>query len=166
MAETDRMGALPEVIKGIMSSPEVAEIMKNFSSSPAGAESEKKEPAAAPQPLSDDIMDKLPLVMNMLRGMGGEPAQTPTKTETSPPMPDISAISEKLPQVMSALSDSGIMSGKQGIKLPGFVGDKNRKALLKALRPYMNDRKKNAIDAMLSVNSMAEIMALLMGGDS
>lgn len=166
MAEFDKMGELPEIVRNLMQSSEIAEIMKSISGAKEEVLPEKPQPAASPLP--DDIMEKLPLVMNMLRGeaVNQPQMQTANQSSSSQGMPDMSSITAKLPQVISALSDSGIKPGGEGgMKLPAFIGDKNRKALLKALRPYMSDRKKNAIDTMISMNSMAEIMALLMGGE-
>ena len=46
---------------------------------------------------------------------------------------------------------------------PILGGDANRKALLRALRPYMNRERQTVIDRAIQFSSMAEIMAAMMG---
>ncbi|MBQ5332682.1 MAG: hypothetical protein J6K92_05435 [Oscillospiraceae bacterium] len=149
--------ALPDIIKNLMGSPEIADILKSVrpTSEPAP---DKKEQADISLP--PDLMDKLPQVISALRDAGiAAPQSTAQKSDdpSSQPQLDINDIESKLPQAMSMLS---------GIKSKTSTsGSKNRKALLTALKPYMNDRKRSAIDTMLSVDSMTEIMLMMMGGE-
>ncbi len=169
MTPNGNLDGLPEMIKKLAESPEIAEIIKN-----AGI-GEVREELQPPQEqknesfsLPPDFMDKLPMVMAALQGSGiGVPqsetrGEKPQATQSAPKMPDMNEIAAKLPQVMSALSAMGVSGA--GEHKPRSE-DRNRKALLNALRPYMSDRKRGAIDTMLGMGSLAEIMKMLMGGE-
>ena len=165
---------LPDIIKNLASSPEIAEIIKNAglasSKEPAAAEpavqSEPTAPSEPPQTpgmsIPPDLMAKLPQIVSALKDSGivDEMRSSPGAPGAQGQPPDMNDIAQKLPQVMSALSG---MSGKKSEKHDPNC--KNMKALLCALKPYMNDRKRSAIDTMLSVDSMAEILMMMMGGE-
>ena len=164
MTQGDNFAGLPEIIRQLAQSPEIADIIKNsgIGQSEANASPKEEKPSKNESiTLPPDIMEKLPLVMAALQGAGAVQSQQKAE-ESSVKMPDMNEIASKLPQVMSALSAMGI-SGAEGRKPRGE--DKNRKALLSAIRPYMSDRKKGAIDTMLGMGSLAEIIKMLMGGD-
>ncbi len=158
---------LPDIIKKLTESPEIADIIKNAGLS-------KNEAEAAPKPdnnaeglgLSPEMMAKLPSVISMLQGMGiGQNQNVNVGSEEKPqpsPSVDMNEIASRLPQAMSALSSVGIGTKNHH---KGGSEDKKREALLKALRPYMSDRKRGAIDTMLGFGSLAEIIMMLMGGE-
>ena len=157
MTSSGNFEGLPDIIKKLMESPEVADIMKN-----AGLASEEERHSEKPQPreesfsLSPEMMAKLPSVISALQGMGIGPAKGESGGNIN-----MNDIASKLPQAMSALSSMGIGDApKHSVR----GEDKNREALLKALKPYMSSRKRDAIDTMLGLGSLAEIMKMLMGG--
>lgn len=134
--------ALPDIMREIMASPHFGEIMNSI---------RPKEPEAAPEAsvpaIPPDVLAKLPDIISALSG-GSE---------------DTEKITSKLPGVMNALSNMGAKEEKPK-KIPPIVGgDSNRKALLRALRPYMNTERQTVIDRIIQFSSMAEIMGALMG---
>ncbi len=153
---------LPDIIKKLTESPEIADILKNAnlaqSSEPSVPKTDEKAEGFS---LSPEMMAKLPSVISALQGMGitSNKSEEPAAEKNSINMDEIAA---KLPQAMSALSSMGIGGGKPPQKRGE---DKKREALLKALRPYMSERKRGAIDMMLGFGSLAEIMTMFMGGE-
>ncbi len=134
--------ALPDIINEILNGPKLAEIMQSIrpSDSSDAAQSESPSPPTIPP----EVLAKLPDVISALTGGEG----------------DTKAITDKLPQVMSSLSSA---SRAKKEKKPSFISnDARRKALLRALRPYMSDRRQNIIDTVIRLESMAEIMSTLM----
>ena len=136
--------ALPDIMKEIMSSPRFGEILSSIR--PPEPQSEPERGAEAPT-IPPDVLAKLPDIISALTG-GSE---------------DTEKITDKLPGVMSALSDMGEKKEKPKKALPILGGDANRKALLRALRPYMNRERQTVIDRVIQFSSMAEIMATMMG---
>jgi len=154
---------LPDIIKKLTESPEIADIIKNagLAQSETPKDEPKSESASEGFNLSPEMMAKLPSVISMLQGMGIGSNPAPSQAEQGERSVDMNEIAAKLPQAMSALSSMGIGSGPH--KSRGE--DKKREALLKAIRPYMSERKRGAIDTMLGFGSLAEIMKMLMGGE-
>ena len=134
--------ALPDIMREIMASPRFGEIMNSI----RGPEPEPQNEVSMPT-IPPDVLAKLPDIISALTG-GNE---------------DTEKITDKLPGVMSALSGIGEKKEKPKKAPPILGGDANRKALLKALRPYMNHERQNVIDRVIQFSSMAEIMASLMG---
>jgi hypothetical protein len=133
---------LPDIISEIMASPRFGEIMSTIK-----APEPKPEPVQSAPTIPPDVLAKLPDIISALTG-GSE---------------DTEKITDKLPGVMSALSSMGKKEEKPK-RSPSVVGgDANRKALLRALRPYMNPERQTVIDRVIQFSSMAEIMASLMG---
>lgn len=157
MTSGGNFDSLPDVIKNLMESPEIADIIKN-----AGLASNEKQPVNEPSPkeegfsLSPEMMAKLPSVISALQGMGIGSSKSGGGRDIN-----VNDIASRLPQAMSALSSMGI---GEVPKRSARGEDKNREALLKALKPYMGERKRGAIDTMLGIGSLAEIMKMLMGG--
>ena len=150
MADSNRFEGLPDIIQSIIQSPEMADILQSIRPS---EQREQETPAKGGDfNIPPDLMDKLPQVIAALKGAG----IAPEKKSSSEAQLDINDITSKLPRAMEMLAGSD--KGKS-------QDSKNRKALLSALKPYMNDQKRAAIDTMLSVESMTEIMMLLMGGE-
>ena len=136
--------ALPDIMKEIMSSPRFGEILSSIR--PPDAQPEPEHKAEAPT-IPPDVLAKLPDIISALTG-GSE---------------DTEKITDKLPGVMSALSNMGEKKEKPKKAPPILGGDANRKALLRALRPYMNRERQTLIDRVIQFSSMAEIMATMMG---
>lgn len=158
---------LPDIIKKLTESPEIADIIKNagLQQKEEPKEEPRAETANEPFNLSPEMMAKLPSVISMLQGMGitGEQSRQSSeqKISESAPSVDMNELAAKLPQAMSALSSMGIGSGVH----KAHREDKKREALLKAIRPYMSERKRVAIDTMLGFGSLAEIMMMFLGGE-
>ncbi len=175
MTNNGNFDGLPEMIRKLTESPEIADIIKNAGigeAQPQSAEAQpQKNDSLGGFSITPEMMEKLPAVMAALQGAGIGPQGPRTDTSqeakpasgASPSNIDMNEIASKLPQVMSALSKMGVSGA--GSHKPRSE-DKNRKALLNALRPYMSDRKRDAIDAMLGMGSLAEIMMMLMGGEN
>jgi hypothetical protein len=170
MTQNSNFEGLPEMIRKLTESPEIAEIIKNAGITGEQPSTPMQKPKNENAVLPDDIMDKLPMVIAALQNSGimsssssAAPKEEPKAQQTSNQMPDMNEIAAKLPQVMTALSAMGITSTDNH---KPRSEDRNRKALLNALRPYMSDRKRDAIDTMLGMGSLAEIMKMLMGGDN
>ena len=169
MAQNSSFEGLPEMIRKLAESPEIADIIKNAGITGGQPSPKAEEPKNENIALQGDIMDKLPMVMAALQNSGimsAPPSAPKEESKAQPPsnqMPDMNEIAAKLPQVMTALSAMGVTSSDNH---KPRSEDRNRKALLNALRPYMSDRKRDAIDTMLGMGSLAEIMKMLMGGDN
>ena len=80
--------------------------------------------------LSPDMLAKLPAVMSRRSGIGAAGKNTDKK------------------------SDGG--ESAQEAEKPA-VGDAQRKALLRALRPYLNDKRRNVIDSMLQLEDLTKL---------
>ena len=135
---------LPDIIREIMSSSEFESVMQSI----RGKDEVKAEAPSAPSAptIPPDVLAKLPDVISALTGGTG----------------DAEKITEKLPSVMSALSVAKNEGEKKQKKPPILGGDAQRKALLRALRPYMSSGRQNIIDNVIRFESMAEIMTSLM----
>lgn len=106
---------------------------------------------------------------------GGEKkeASAPPQNEGAPQqgMPQISPeMLARLPQMMSAMAPllSG-MQGKSGEKSDGGKGGEagdaeRRKRLLAALKPYLSSQRKDAIDSILKVTEMTDLISQFGGG--
>lgn len=125
---------LQNAVQGILSDPAFAKLVGELSGTPQSA-------AASSE---------------------GEGAQPTTAAPQIPP-----EVLSKLPQMMSALSP--ILSGgrdgkdgKDGKKEDGPHGDKGdaekRKRLLAALKPYLSSSRREAVDSILKVTEMTDLM--------
>lgn len=132
MAENDFSQSISETLSRLMESPEIAGIMSSLQGSATsnGNEADKEKAADA----------------------GGGISIPPD-------------IMEKLPSVISALSGMGIGStAPQGNipkeqEKPKSTGDKQRKALLSSLRPYLNPHRQSIIDNMLRIEGLAGLFS-------
>ena len=123
-------------------------------------------------------------VDNMLNGLSGEQLQTAVQSilsdpafgkllrevqggesEQPPAIPTVTPeMMAKLPQMMSALSPllSGGKGGGEGRKEDGpggSTGDaEKRKRLLAALKPYLSSSRRDAVDSILKVTEMTDLM--------
>ena len=98
-----------------------------------------------------------------------QPQDTQSTPASAPAMPQISPeMLAKLPQMMSAMAP--LLSGRQG-KGDGGKGGKDdgnkdgdaerRKRLLAALKPYLSSQRKDAIDSILKVTEMTDLLGQL-----
>ena len=135
--------ALPGIISEILESPKLAEIMQSIRL-PEKSEDAKEDDAPVIPSIPPEVLAKLPDVISALTGGEG----------------DTKNITDKLPGVMNTLSAA---TEPKKTKKPSLLSnDARRKALLRALRPYMSDRRQNIIDTVIRLESMAEIMSTLM----
>jgi len=104
---------LPDIIKKLTESPEIADIIKNagLAQSETPKDEPKSESASEGFNLSPEMMAKLPSVISMLQGMGIGSNPAPSQAEQGERSVDMNEIAAKLPQAMSALSSMGIGSG-------------------------------------------------------
>lgn len=97
-------------------------------------------------------------ILNQLQGKREE-------EQTPPAMPTITPeMMQKLPQMMSALAPLVGGAGKEkssgGSAKEGREGEK-RKRLLAALRPYLSDGRRDAVDQILKVTEMTDLLGTL-----
>ena len=151
MPDSELNGDFSKVLQQLMEKPEISNLIASLKS---GAQSAPGDaiPAAVTEEtadhpdnknggsaeglqqsmpaLSPDMLAKLPAVMSMLSGMGAAGQNTDKK------------------------SDGG--ESAQEAEKPA-VGDAQRKALLRALRPYLNDKRRNVIDSMLQLEDLTKL---------
>ncbi|MBO5670927.1 MAG: hypothetical protein J6S41_05195 [Clostridia bacterium] len=95
---------------------------------------------------------------------GAAPSAPPAEEQKDPPpaIPQIPPeMLAKLPQMMSAIAPL-LAGGKGGKKEDGPSGDKGdaekRKRLLAALKPYLSSSRREAVDSILKVTEMTDLM--------
>ncbi len=97
-------------------------------------------------------------ILNQLQGKGEEEQNPPAMPTITPEM------MQKLPQMMSALAPLVGGAGKEkssgGSAKEGHEGEK-RKRLLAALRPYLSDGRRDAVDQILKVTEMTDLLGTL-----
>ena len=97
-------------------------------------------------------------ILGQLQGKGGE------EETKAPAVPAITPeMMQKLPQMMSALAP--LVGGKGEGKSSGGKKELNegekRKRLLSALRPYLSDNRRDALDQVLKVTEMTDLLGTL-----
>lgn len=97
-------------------------------------------------------------ILGQLQGKGEEEQKNPAMPAITPEM------MQKLPQMMSALAPLMGGAGKEkssgGSAKEGHEGEK-RKRLLAALRPYLSDGRRDAVDQILKVTEMTDLLGTL-----
>ena len=97
-------------------------------------------------------------ILGQLQGKGEEEQKNPAMPTITPEM------MQKLPQMMSALAPLVGGAGKEkssgGSAKEGHEGEK-RKRLLAALRPYLSDGRRDAVDQILKVTEMTDLLGTL-----
>ncbi len=139
--------ALPDILRDIMASERFSEIMNSLRPTEEVSEPIETKEEKSPPTIPPEVLAKLPDVISALTG-GTE---------------DSEKITAKLPSVMNALAGANAKAENKPKKPPIIGGDAKRKALLRALRPYMNTERQSVIDNVIRFESMAEIMTALMG---
>ena len=108
-----------------------------------------------------------PEITGILSSMGMNSSKASDIPEDIPPKDSEGSISippeimAKLPQMMSALSGISGISKKEGSSPSPTGKDSQRSALLKALRPYLSERRRSVIDGMLGMESVAKVLGTL-----
>lgn len=97
-------------------------------------------------------------ILGQLQGKGEEEQKNSAMPAITPEM------MQKLPQMMSALAPLVGGAGKEkssgGSAKEGHEGEK-RKRLLAALRPYLSDGRRDAVDQILKVTEMTDLLGTL-----
>lgn len=97
-------------------------------------------------------------ILGQLQGKGEEEQNPPAMPAITPEM------MQKLPQMMSVLAPLVGGAGKEkssgGSAKEGHEGEK-RKRLLAALRPYLSDGRRDAVDQILKVTEMTDLLGTL-----
>lgn len=104
---------------------------------------------------------KSPEIGNILSSMKSE------KQEASVPSPDGGFslppdLMEKLPSVISALSGIGLGS-TPAFSPPKNSGGQQRKALLKALRPYLSPKRQTVVDSLIGLDGLTGLFSAVSG---
>ena len=107
--------------------------------------------------------------LNLVKTMKGEsagqtessPAETEEKVQASAPV-DISAAADKLPEIMSALGP--LMKGRGHHGGGGSRDTENRNRLLAALKPYVNESRRDMIDKIMSLSKITGILDIMSDG--
>ena len=139
--------ALSGMLSAIMSNPE---LVANIKSAIGGAAS-PAQPSGGTSP--ED------------RENGGEKINQEEKLQEAPPGLDglfaNKELLQKLPElisVMKPMMGMGKGGGKSGLPQEGKRTDERRTALLCALKPYLSDSRKNAIDQIISISRITELI--------
>lgn len=118
-----------------------------------------------PQSLSDTVsrLMESPEVAGILAALKGDDGRTEPTDAAAPALnipPDIMA---KLPSMISALSGMGIgaqpPAPQKSEAAPKKTGDKQRKALLTSLRPYLSPHRQSIIDNMLKLEGLTSLLS-------
>lgn len=105
-----------------------------------------------------------PAIGQLLGQLQGKPAEEAKEAQAAPAVPTITPeMMQKLPQMMSALAplvSGGGKDSQSGGKKDLNDGEK-RKRLLAALRPYLSDNRRGAVDQILKVTEMTDLLGTL-----
>ncbi len=103
--------------------------------------------------LADPAFGRL---LSELRGEGGEAAAS-----AEPAVPAVTPqMLEKLPQMMAALRPL-VEGGEKGQGKEADDEAARRKRLLSALRPYLSDKRRGAVDNILRITEMTDLLGNL-----
>ncbi len=156
MPDSEVNGDFSQVLRQLMDNPEISNLIASLKSDTENtpkvdassniieetneqAEADTEETAAAAQvpSLSPEMLAKLPAVMSMLSGMGiGAQTAEPKDNDSTPKEEDRS-------QKAGSGSD-----------------DAHRKALLRALRPYLNPKRRTVVDSMLQLGDLTKLFGM------
>ena len=151
MPDSKLNGDFSKVLQQLMEKPEISNLIASLKS---GAQSAPGDaiPAAVTEETADNPYNK---------NGGSEEVLQQSMPALSPDM------LATLPSVMSMLSGIGAAAQNTDKKSDGgesaqeaekpAVGDAQRKALLRALRPYLNDKRRNVIDSMLQLEDLTKL---------
>ena len=108
-----------------------------------------------------------PEITGIISSMGMNDQKASDTSQNTPPKDKEDSLSippeimAKLPQMMSALSGISGLSQKESSSPSPQGKDAQRSALLKALRPYLSERRRSVIDGMLSLGGVAKVLGTL-----
>ncbi len=104
-------------------------------------------------------------VASALSGEGGEAApkadtadsvREKEKAEESSPTPDVAAMAQKLPEIMNMLTP--VLQQKGGARSGKDAPSDNRACLLNAMKPYMSQKRCEAIDYIIKFSQISDII--------
>lgn len=109
-------------------------------------------------------------IMETLRQSGAFSGKE-AEGENAPQTADASAgglnlppdFAQKLPAIISALSGMGLGQPQknEGRKSGGQNGNEQRKALLKALKPYLSPKRRSVVESMLGLESLSGLLGVM-----
>ncbi len=155
MPDSEVNGDFSQVLRQLMDNPEISNLIASLKSDTENTpkvdapsdtteeaneqtESDTEEAASVQVPsLSPEMLAKLPAVMSMLSGMG-------IGTPTAEPKDDDGAPKE---EGHSPKTGSG-------------SDDAHRKALLRALRPYLSPKRRTVVDSMLQLGDLTKLFGM------
>ena len=113
-----------------------------------------------------EIMSTITSAIGNLKAQSEAPAQntdnvsTDTETQSPPPIPDLSKLISTLSPMLSSLSPTNNekSSGENKIASTQDNGRREREALLCALKPYVSDGRKEAIDYIIRISQISDIL--------
>lgn len=182
MADTDNLSGIGDALRSVMSSPEFSEILSAVSKGAKTEESQteddnggaavnasaiqtQKEATPTAQDnqggksslsIPPDILDKLPSMLSALSGMGLDPSK-------------LMSAAASFGSAAPSLAPSGKESGENARRNDARRNEKQRKALLTSLRPYLNERRRGIVDNMMKLEGLTglleTVMALKGAGD-
>lgn len=151
MPDSELNGDFSKVLQQLMEKPEISNLIASLKSGAQNTpdtnapSAEAVEPAEKPDieegknvedaqqsipSLSPEMLAKLPAVLSVLSGMGFAPQSSDNKDNSH----ELEKESEK-----------------------STAGDAQRKALLRALRPYLNAKRRSVIDNMLQLEDLTKL---------
>ncbi|MCI8610374.1 MAG: hypothetical protein HFE66_00460 [Clostridiales bacterium] len=153
MPDSEVNGDFSQVLRQLMDNPEISNLIASLKSDTENtqkidapseileqaneqAEAGTEETATSVQvpSLSPEMLAKLPTVMSMLSGMG---IGAPTADQKD--------------------GDSVQNKEENAPQKDGSGGDAHRKALLRALRPYLNPKRRTVVDSMLQLGDLTKL---------
>lgn len=107
-----------------------------------------------------DVLSKLmtsPEIGNILSALKNDGEEKSEETGAFSLPPDFM---EKLPSVMAALNGMGFGNSSPAPQPPKkSSGGQQRKALLKALRPYLSPKRQSVVDGLLSLDGLSGLFS-------
>ncbi len=152
MPDTDKTNASPfsEALEKLMANPEIISMV----ASSLGSINQGEVKNEAPQ--SEDVSAD--------EGIKEAQENTASSTEaaSASPTPNIGELMSSLAPMLSALKSSGGGTATPiGVKDPHAREAQNRAALLCALKPYVSEGRRDAIDYIIRISQVSDILKSL-----
>lgn len=136
MADMPSGGDMSKMIEQLMADEKFGEILNTVKKSFSANADNGQGPSSSDENTSDNKAEVL--------------------TDTEPPIPSIPKLSpellSKLPEIM------GMLSGDGNLKSDPRLED--RKRLLKALKPFLSENRRNAVDSIVNIAGIADLFGI------